>query len=142
MPVDFRDRRPGRGLRPLHRGRRPGAELEVCEVGDDNCCESAGVYNILEPDAATELGERKAAAMRATGAEVVVSTNPGCLMQIKASMRSAGCEVPTMHVAEVLDLSTRGLRLGPGERGGENPDRRVSSSELTPKERRSVTGTS
>ena len=83
-------------------------ELELCEIGDDNCCGSAGVYNILEPDAAAELGRRKAAAVAATGAEAVVSTNPGCLMQIGASLASAGSALPTMHVAEILDLSIRG----------------------------------
>ncbi len=87
-------------------GQIPG--LELCEVGDDTCCGSAGVYNIVEPDAAAELGRRKAAAVRATGAEVVVSTNPGCLMQIGAWLGSAGCALPTMHVAELLDLSIRG----------------------------------
>jgi glycolate oxidase iron-sulfur subunit len=82
--------------------------LELCEVGDDTCCGSAGVYNLLQPAAASELGKRKAAAVLATGADVVVSTNPGCLMQISATLRSAGHAMPAMHIAEILDLSVGG----------------------------------
>ena len=82
--------------------------LEVLEVGDDTCCGSAGVYNLLEPETATELGAKKAAAVAATGADVLVSTNPGCLMQIAASLRDAGRPMPAVHVAEILDISITG----------------------------------
>ncbi len=85
--------------------------LQVAEVGDGGtCCGSAGVYNLLQPEAARELGERKAAAVRATGASLVVSANPGCSLQIAAALASTGGEAPAMaHIAEVLDASIRGL---------------------------------
>lgn len=85
--------------------------LELAEVGDGGtCCGSAGVYNLLQPEAARELGERKAAAVRATGAVLVVSANPGCSLQISASLADGGGPAPAMaHIAEVLDASCRGL---------------------------------
>ena len=85
--------------------------LQVAEVGDGGtCCGSAGVYNLLQPEAARELGERKAAAVRATGASLVVSANPGCSLQIAAALAGTGGETPAMaHIAEVLDASIRGL---------------------------------
>jgi glycolate oxidase iron-sulfur subunit len=85
--------------------------LEVTEAGDGGtCCGSAGVYNLLQPDAARELGDRKAAALRATGARLVVSANPGCSLQIAAALEAGGGEpVAVAHIAEVLDASLRGL---------------------------------
>ncbi len=86
-------------------------ELAVTEASDGmTCCGSAGVYNLLQPDAARELGERKAAALRATGARLVVSANPGCSLQIAAALAADGGEpVAVAHIAEVLDASFRGL---------------------------------
>ena len=80
-------------------------------MGDGGtCCGSAGVYNLRQPAAARELGERKAAAVRATGARLVVAANPGCSLQIAAALSADGGDVPAMaHIAEVLDASMRGL---------------------------------
>jgi len=85
--------------------------LELAEVGDGGtCCGSAGVYNLLQPEAARELGVRKAAAVRATGAALVVSANPGCSLQIAASLAGTDGTVPAVaHTAQVLDASIRGL---------------------------------
>ena len=85
--------------------------LEVAEIGDGGtCCGSAGVYNLLQPDAARDLGGRKAAAVRATGAPLVVSANPGCSLQIAAALAAGGGQMPAMaHIAEVLDASCRNL---------------------------------
>ena len=59
----------------------PGLELrEISEP--ELCCGSAGIYNILNPEPARELGDRKAANIVATGAQVLVTANPGCLMQV------------------------------------------------------------
>ncbi len=82
-------------------------ELRVVSAEDGEvCCGSAGVYNLLEPEPAAELGARKAAALRATGAELVVAGNPGCLLQIAAAMRRDGAPpIPTMHTIELLDRS-------------------------------------
>jgi len=85
--------------------------LELAEVGDGaTCCGSAGVYNLLQPEAARELGVRKAAAVRATGAALVVSANPGCSLQIAASLAGTDGAAPAVaHTAQVLDASIRGL---------------------------------
>jgi glycolate oxidase iron-sulfur subunit len=85
--------------------------LELAEVGDGGtCCGSAGVYNLLQPEAARELGERKAAAVRATGAALVVSANPGCSLQIASALAGTDGTAPAVaHTAQVLDASIRGL---------------------------------
>ncbi len=81
------------------------------------CCGSAGVYNLLQPGPAGELGDRKAANVRATGAEALVTANPGCTMQIRAAAERGGWSIDAYHIAEVLDASVRGAQLGdePGE---------------------------
>ncbi len=84
-------------------------ELEVREIADPEiCCGSAGVYNLLQPQAARDLGDRKAAHVAATGASMLVSANPGCAMQIAAALGRAGHPLPVAHVAEVLDRSVTG----------------------------------
>jgi glycolate oxidase iron-sulfur subunit len=84
--------------------------LTLAEAGDTTCCGSAGVYNLLEPQAASELGQRKADVLRATGASLVVSGNPGCSLQIAAAFAEGGGDAPAVaHLAEVLDASIRGL---------------------------------
>ena len=88
----------------------PGVSL--VEIPDaEICCGSAGVYNILNPQPATELGDRKAAAILRTGAELLVTANPGCLMQISRALERAGQSVPFVHTATVLDASLRGEPL-------------------------------
>jgi glycolate oxidase iron-sulfur subunit len=86
--------------------------LELTELADGGtCCGSAGVYNLLQPAAASELGARKAAAVLATQAPLVVSANPGCSLQIASAMAAAGADQPpaVVHIAQVLDASLRGL---------------------------------
>jgi glycolate oxidase iron-sulfur subunit len=88
----------------------PGLTLtEIAEA--DLCCGSAGVYNLLNPEPATELGDRKARNVLATGASVLVTANPGCLMQIAASTRRLGKHVALAHTVTVLDASIRGVPL-------------------------------
>ena len=72
------------------------------------CCGSAGLYNMLEPEPAAELGRRKVANLTATGAEAVVAGNPGCALQIAA--HSAGA-LQIYHPVEVLDASISGRSL-------------------------------
>jgi glycolate oxidase iron-sulfur subunit len=87
--------------------------LVVKEIADgDMCCGSAGIYNLTNPEPARELGDRKAANVAATGAEVLVTSNPGCLLQITDALRRQGREMPTAHMVLVLDASLRGA--GPG----------------------------
>ncbi|MFI7428037.1 (Fe-S)-binding protein [Micromonospora sp. NPDC049836] len=82
----------------------PGLELR--EIADPElCCGSAGVWNVLNPGPAAELGDRKARTVLATGARLLVTANPGCLMQVAASVARAGGELALAHTAQVLDAS-------------------------------------
>jgi glycolate oxidase iron-sulfur subunit len=86
----------------------PGLQLrEIAEA--EICCGSAGIYNLLQPEPAMELGDRKAANVLATGADLLVTSNPGCMLQIRASLEGRDARLPMAHVAEVLDASIRGL---------------------------------
>jgi glycolate oxidase iron-sulfur subunit len=88
----------------------PGLTLtEIAEA--DLCCGSAGIYNLLNPEPATELGDRKARNVLATGASVLVTANPGCLMQIAASAQRLGAHLALAHTVSVLDASIRGMPL-------------------------------
>jgi glycolate oxidase iron-sulfur subunit len=89
----------------------PGLEVREIPEGDI-CCGSAGVYNLLQPEPANALGDRKLENLLTTGADVVVTANPGCLMQIKAAADRAGRPVGSAHTVEVLDASIRGVTLG------------------------------
>jgi glycolate oxidase iron-sulfur subunit len=88
----------------------PGLELrEVAEP--ELCCGSAGIYNVLNPEPARELGDRKARNIVATGADVLVTANPGCLMQVAAAIEDSGHPMRLAHTVEVLDASIRGRPL-------------------------------
>jgi glycolate oxidase iron-sulfur subunit len=87
-------------------------ELVVREIADaDICCGSAGIYNLVKPEPARDLGDRKAANVIATGAELLVTANPGCLMQVDAALRRQGRSIALAHTVEVLDASIRGQRI-------------------------------
>ena len=86
----------------------PGLErLEPTEQAI--CCGSAGIYNLTQPEAARELGDRKAVHVLATGADLYASANPGCLVQVSAALRRAGRPLPTLHPIELVDASIRGI---------------------------------
>ncbi len=87
--------------------------LTLVPVADaDMCCGSAGVYNLLSPGPAGELGARKAAAIRASGADLIAAGNPGCLLQIRAALgRDGGPPLRAVHTIEVLDASLSGTPL-------------------------------
>ncbi len=85
----------------------PGLELiEVPEA--ELCCGSGGIYNLVAPQAAAELGARKAANLRVTAPELVVTANPGCLLQIR---RHLGPDIPLLHPVQILDASIRGTAV-------------------------------
>jgi glycolate oxidase iron-sulfur subunit len=89
----------------------PGIELR--EIADPElCCGSAGVYNLLNPEAARPLGDRKADTILATGADILVTANPGCLMQVSAAFDRRGAAMSMAHTVEVLDASLRGHGVG------------------------------
>jgi len=81
----------------------------------DVCCGSAGSYNLTEPEMAQRLQKRKIENILRTGAKVVVTTNPGCILQIQAGLRKAGAtEVKVMHIADfLLQFAKRESNLAP-----------------------------
>ena len=85
--------------------------LQIAEIAEPTlCCGSAGVYNLLQPEPAAELGDRKVEHLLAAQAEAVVSANPGCLLQLMAGLERRGEKaLPTFHMVELLDASIRGV---------------------------------
>ena len=84
--------------------------LELVEPAEQHlCCGSAGIYNLVQPEAARQLGDRKAGHVLATDPELYVSANPGCLIQVSAALRRAGRPLPAAHPVELLDASIRGV---------------------------------
>jgi glycolate oxidase iron-sulfur subunit len=82
--------------------------VQVREIAESEiCCGSAGIYNLLEPEAATDLRDRKVRNILKTDADVIVSGNPGCLLQIATGLEAAGRPMRIMHFVEVLDQSIR-----------------------------------
>jgi glycolate oxidase iron-sulfur subunit len=77
--------------------------FDVVEPRDTNCCGSAGVYNVLEPEIAGELQTRKAATLMATDPHIIATGNIGCWAQIKAAV-----PVPVVHTVELIDWATGG----------------------------------
>src|SRR5262249_49594191 len=76
--------------------------LRVVELPEsDWCCGSAGIYNLTEPEMAGRLLRRKVSHVLATGAEAVVTANPGCILQIQAGLGAHGAAVPVMHLVEI-----------------------------------------
>ena len=75
------------------------------------CCGSAGVYNMLQPEVAEELGQQKAQNLFNTGASVIASPNPGCSLQIQKHLQAQGQQVSLFHPIELLDRSIRGIKL-------------------------------
>ena len=91
-------------------GQIPG--LEVREIAEaELCCGSAGIYNILNPEPARDLGDRKAANIVATGADLLVTANPGCLMQVTSAIERSGHPMGMAHTVEVIDASIRGAAI-------------------------------
>jgi glycolate oxidase iron-sulfur subunit len=78
--------------------------IELVELGDDGtCCGSAGIYNLTQPAAARELGERKARAIIDTGADLVATANPGCAVQLAAALRRLGRrDIAIVHPVELV----------------------------------------
>ncbi|HXG77469.1 MAG TPA: heterodisulfide reductase-related iron-sulfur binding cluster [Gaiellaceae bacterium] len=91
--------------------RIPG--LETVEPAEqDLCCGSAGIYNVVQPEAARALGDRKAENVLATRPQVYASANPGCLVQVTQALRRAGQPLPALHPVELVDASIRGVPAG------------------------------
>jgi glycolate oxidase iron-sulfur subunit len=78
--------------------------MELLEVGTEAeiCCGSAGIYNLLYPQAAGDLGERKARNLLSTGADAVAAANPGCAAQLDFHLRALGRPLPIHHPLELV----------------------------------------
>jgi glycolate oxidase iron-sulfur subunit len=95
-------------------------ELRLVELPEaDWCCGSAGTYNLTQPEMARRLQERKTAHIRETGARIVVTSNPGCIIQIAQGLRDKGIPVEVRHIVEVLDeaYTNRSENPSPSPRG-------------------------
>ena len=75
------------------------------------CCGSSGVYNLLQPEVAEELGQQKVENLLNTGAALIASANPGCTLQITKHLKLQGKEISVMHPMELLDYSIQGVKL-------------------------------
>jgi glycolate oxidase iron-sulfur subunit len=85
--------------------------LEVAEIPEASlCCGSAGIFNLLQPDTANQLGDRKVENLLTAHADAVASSNPGCLLQLMQGLRRRGLKtMPAFHLVELLDASIRGI---------------------------------
>jgi glycolate oxidase iron-sulfur subunit len=87
----------------------PGIELLNLPEADI-CCGSAGIYNLVEPDTAEQLGDRKARLIDSVNPDIVATGNPGCTLQLRAAARrTAQHQWRILHPVELLDASIRGL---------------------------------
>lgn len=94
----------GQGVREQPRtllAQIPQIEI-VTHTDPEDCCGSAGIYNLVQPALAQDIGRRKAEALVASGAEVVVTSNPGCMLQLRAHLAQGGHRVDVRHLVEVL----------------------------------------
>ncbi len=85
----------------------PGLELVELQEADW-CCGSAGIYNLTQPEMARRLLERKTHHVLETGAEAVVTANPGCILQLAQGLRERGAGVRVLHIVEVLNRAYGG----------------------------------
>jgi glycolate oxidase iron-sulfur subunit len=84
----------------------PGVELVEIPDGEQ-CCGSAGIYNLVQPRSADAIGLRKAEAVLSTKATLLASANPGCSLQIRRMLEQVGGDVEAAHPVEILDRSIR-----------------------------------
>ena len=86
----------------------PGVEL-LTPAESDICCGSAGIYNLVQPEPAAQLGARKARHIAALSPDMIATANPGCTLQIAASARGFGYNWPVFHPIQLVDASIRGV---------------------------------
>ena len=88
-------------------------DLQLAEIPEAAiCCGSAGIYNLVQPDAANAIGDRKANLIAPLRADVVATGNPGCVLQLQASLARNGHPTPVLHTIQLLDASIRGIKPG------------------------------
>jgi glycolate oxidase iron-sulfur subunit len=80
--------------------------LEVFDLPESAiCCGSAGVFNLIEPETARQLADRKAQHIINSGVQALVSANPGCLLHIASGLKRAGHPIPVLHLIQVIDAA-------------------------------------
>ncbi|HEV8145826.1 MAG TPA: heterodisulfide reductase-related iron-sulfur binding cluster [Bryobacteraceae bacterium] len=87
----------------------PGLTLKEMRSAD-SCCGSAGIYNVLHPEMAMSLLEKKMEFVNATSADRIVTANPGCMLQLRAGVARWGTHQQVSHVVEILDEAYRLVR--------------------------------
>jgi glycolate oxidase iron-sulfur subunit len=86
----------------------PGVALST-PAEAEICCGSAGIYNLVQPEPAAQLGERKARHIAALSPDMIATANPGCIIQIATAGRGLGYNWPVFHPIEIIDASIRGV---------------------------------
>jgi glycolate oxidase iron-sulfur subunit len=86
----------------------PGIEL-LTPAEPEICCGSAGIYNLVQPEAAAQLGARKVRHLAALSPDLIATGNPGCTLQIAAAARNFGYNWPIVHPIQLIDASIRGV---------------------------------
>lgn len=87
-------------------------ELELLEIPESSvCCGSAGIYNLVQPATADALGDRKATLIAPLTPDVIVTGNPGCILQLRSALARRGEKIPVLHTVQLLDASLRGAGL-------------------------------
>ncbi len=87
-------------------------ELELAEIPEAAiCCGSAGIFNLVQPDPANELGDRKAQLIGPLKADVVATGNPGCILQMQSALARRGQKTPVVHTIQLVDASIRGQSI-------------------------------
>jgi glycolate oxidase iron-sulfur subunit len=98
----------------------PGVEV-LTPAEPEICCGSAGIYNLVQPVPAAQLGARKAQHIAALSPDLIATANPGCMLQISAAARGFGYNWPVFHPIQLIDASIRGI--DPGHRAGSDAAR-------------------
>ena len=88
----------------------PGVKLRE-PIDASLCCGSAGIYNMLQPETADELGRQKATNLINTGASLIASPNPGCSLQIQKHLDLQNSPIKLLHPIELLDYSIQGKKI-------------------------------
>jgi glycolate oxidase iron-sulfur subunit len=90
----------------------PGLTIE--EIPESAlCCGSAGIYNLVQPKTAEQLGDRKAGHIQALAPDAVATGNVGCILQMRAALERQGSRAPVLHTIQMLDASIQGRSAGP-----------------------------
>jgi glycolate oxidase iron-sulfur subunit len=87
-------------------------DLQVVDIPEaDICCGSAGIYNLVQPEAAEDLGRRKAGNIASVRPDAITTANPGCLLQIRRYQSPDDDAIPLFHPVQLIDASIRGQRV-------------------------------